>query len=112
MVCQKSLEEGFGLTVAEAMWKSRAVVASARGGIRDQIVDGISGLLLDDPFDMAGFGVLVEGLLDSDAAGPVRRAIPSRRNKRPPDSPTREAAPDGAPEPATELVRSLRAPEA
>ena len=36
---QKSLAEGFGLTVAEAMWKERAVVASAVGGIQDQIVD-------------------------------------------------------------------------
>ena len=37
---------GFGLTVAEAMWKERAVVASAVGGIQDQIVDGESGVLL------------------------------------------------------------------
>ena len=38
VVVQKSLEEGFGLTVAEAMWKSRPVVASAVGGIVDQVV--------------------------------------------------------------------------
>ena len=37
VVCQKSLAEGFGLTVAEAMWKARPVVASAVGGIQDQI---------------------------------------------------------------------------
>ncbi len=37
VVCQKSLAEGFGLTVAEAMWKARPVVASAVGGIVDQI---------------------------------------------------------------------------
>src|SRR6185369_13021756 len=49
VVVQKSLHEGFGLTVAEAMWKSRPVVASAVGGIVDQIDDGIHGLLVDDP---------------------------------------------------------------
>ena len=46
VVVQKSLAEGFGLTVAEAMWKQRPVVASRIGGIRDQIEDGRSGLLL------------------------------------------------------------------
>ena len=45
VVVQKSLAEGFGLTVAEAMWKERAVVASRVGGIQDQIVDGVSGFL-------------------------------------------------------------------
>src|SRR5262249_28528474 len=51
VVIQKSLAEGFGLTVAEAMWKARPVVASAVGGIVDQIEDGRSGLLLADPRD-------------------------------------------------------------
>ena len=51
VVVQKSLHEGFGLTVTEAMWKGRAVIASAVGGIRDQIEDGVSGLLLGDPAD-------------------------------------------------------------
>jgi trehalose synthase len=40
VVVQKSLAEGFGLTVAEAMWKARPVVASRIGGIQYQIVDG------------------------------------------------------------------------
>ena len=40
IVVQKSIMEGFGLTVAEAMWKSRPVIASAVGGIQDQIEDG------------------------------------------------------------------------
>ncbi len=40
VVVQKSLAEGFGLTVTEAMWKGRPVVASRLGGIQDQIVDG------------------------------------------------------------------------
>jgi len=69
VVVQKSLAEGFGLTVVEAMWKARPVVASAVGGIRDQIVDGEHGLLLDDPTDLAAFGAAVERLLrDRDAA--------------------------------------------
>ncbi len=55
---QKSLAEGFGLTVAEAMWKARPVVASRAGGIQDQIVDGVTGLLLDDPRDLAGSDAL------------------------------------------------------
>src|SRR5207249_8147623 len=54
VVVQKSLREGFGLTVAEAMWKERPVVASRVGGIQDQIVNGASGLLVD-PRDLQGF---------------------------------------------------------
>ena len=45
VVVQKSLAEGFGLTVAEAMWKTRPVVASAVGGIVDQVIDDETGLL-------------------------------------------------------------------
>jgi len=67
VVVQKSLAEGFGLTVAEAMWKSRPVVASAVGGIADQIVNGESGLLLDDPRDLGRMGELVSSVLASPA---------------------------------------------
>ncbi|MBA3302451.1 MAG: glycosyltransferase, partial [Acidimicrobiia bacterium] len=63
VVVQKSLAEGFGLTVAEAMWKARPIVASAVGGIQDQVVDGEHGLLLADPADLAGFGVAVRRLV-------------------------------------------------
>jgi trehalose synthase len=56
VVVQKSLMEGFGLTVAEAMWKARPVLASATGGIRDQIDDEQNGLLLEDPTDLEAFG--------------------------------------------------------
>jgi trehalose synthase len=38
------------------MWKQRPVVASRIGGIQDQIVDGESGLLIDDPHDLEQFG--------------------------------------------------------
>jgi trehalose synthase len=46
VVLQKSLREGFGLTVAEAMWKGRAVVGGNVGGIRYQIEDGVDGFLV------------------------------------------------------------------
>ena len=63
---QKSLAEGFGLTVAEAMWKARPVVASRIGGIQDQIVDGESGMLVD-PRDLDQYAAAVVRLL-RDAA--------------------------------------------
>ncbi|HEY7255742.1 MAG TPA: glycosyltransferase [Solirubrobacterales bacterium] len=52
IVVQKSIAEGFGLTVAEAMWKRRPVIGTRVGGIQDQIVDGESGILIDDPRDL------------------------------------------------------------
>jgi trehalose synthase len=64
VVVQKSLAEGFGLTVAEALWKAKPVVASAIGGIRDQITDGEHGLLVEDPTDLAAFGHAVRRLLE------------------------------------------------
>jgi trehalose synthase len=67
VIVQKSLAEGFGLTVAEAMWKARPVVASRTGGIRDQVVDGESGLLVDDPRDLAAFAKAIDGLLRDPA---------------------------------------------
>ena len=63
VVVQKSIAEGFGLTVAEAMWKARPIVASAVGGIGDQIMSGAHGLLVSDPRDLASFGTAVETLL-------------------------------------------------
>jgi trehalose synthase len=69
VVVQKSLAEGFGLTVAEAMWKSRPTIASRVGGIQDQIEHERSGLLLDDPTDLSAFGDTLSRLLgDGDAA--------------------------------------------
>jgi trehalose synthase len=63
VVVQKSLAEGFGLTVAEAMWKSRPIVASAVGGIRDQVDNGKHGLLIEDAHDLGAFGAAVQQLL-------------------------------------------------
>ncbi|MDQ1519890.1 MAG: trehalose synthase [Actinomycetota bacterium] len=47
VVVQKSLREGFGLTVSEALWKGRPVVGGRCGGITLQIEDGIDGFLVD-----------------------------------------------------------------
>lgn len=69
VVVQKSLAEGFGLTVAEAMWKRRPVVGARVGGIQDQIVDGSSGLLVD-PTDGAAVCAAIGSLL----ADPARAA--------------------------------------
>jgi trehalose synthase len=63
VVVQKSIAEGFGLTVAEALWKARPVVASAVGGIQDQITDQVTGLLVD-PRDPVAFGHAVCRLLE------------------------------------------------
>jgi trehalose synthase len=63
VIVQKSLAEGFGLTVSEAMWKSRPVIASRVGGIVDQIVDGDSGVLVQDPADLREFGEAVSTIL-------------------------------------------------
>jgi len=67
VIVQKSIAEGFGLTVAEGMWKGRPVVGSAVGGIVDQITEG-TGLLLPDPTDLVMFGSQVRSLLDHPAA--------------------------------------------
>src|SRR5439155_12561017 len=67
VIVQKSLAEGFGLTVAEAMWKARPVAASRVGGIQDQIEHGRTGLLMDDPTDLPELGRAVTALLEDDA---------------------------------------------
>jgi len=68
VIVQKSLAEGFGLTVAEGMWKGRPVIGSAVGGIIDQIAEG-TGILLPDPADLEAFGAAARLLLgDQDQA--------------------------------------------
>jgi trehalose synthase len=82
VVVQKSLAEGFGLTVAEAMWKERPVVGSRVGGIQDQIVDGQSGLLVD-PTDLGAFGEALRDLLaDSRMAADLGAAAHERVRSR------------------------------
>jgi trehalose synthase len=79
IIVQKSIAEGFGLTVAEAMWKQKPVVATAVGGIQDQIVDGESGLLVDDPRDLSAVGTAIDSLLgEPERAARIGRAAQQR----------------------------------
>jgi len=79
VVVQKSLAEGFGLTVAEAMWKGRPVVASGVGGIQDQIEHGRSGLLVKDARDLEEYGAAVRRVLgDSDEAARMGKEARTR----------------------------------
>jgi len=49
LVFQKSIKEGFGLTVSEALWKGKPVIGGAVGGIKIQILNGITGFLVHSP---------------------------------------------------------------
>ncbi len=63
VVVKKSVQEGFGLGLTEAMWKARPVVASAVGGHLEQIEHLHNGLLVEDPADGAAFGDAIVELL-------------------------------------------------
>jgi trehalose synthase len=76
VVLQKSLREGFGLTVSEAMWKGRSVIGGNVGGIRHQIIDGHSGFLVENVEQTA---VCIETLL-GDAT--IRRRVGRRAHER------------------------------
>lgn len=77
IVTQMSLSEGFGLTVVEAMWKSRPVIASRVGGIQDQIVDG-TGILVP-PMNGEALASALESLL---ADRGLRHAIGQAAHER------------------------------
>lgn len=49
VVMQKSIKEGFGLTVSEALWKKKPVIGGAVGGIKLQVINGVSGFLVHSP---------------------------------------------------------------
>jgi trehalose synthase len=80
VVVQKSFAEGFGLTVTEAMWKARPVVASAVGGIPDQIDTGVQGVLVD-PRDLQAVGQAIAKLL-ADPAEATRLGMAARERVR------------------------------
>lgn len=68
VVVQNSLREGFGLTVAEAMWKRTPVLGSARAcGVRLQVRDGLDGRLVDDPEDAATLARVLADMLADEA---------------------------------------------
>jgi trehalose synthase len=63
VVAQKSIAEGFGLTATEAMWKATPVIVSAVGGLQEQVVDGVTGVVIEDPTDVEAFGRAANDLL-------------------------------------------------
>jgi len=76
VVVQKSLREGFGLTVTEAMWKGAAVIGGNVGGIRHQIEDGVNGFLVSS----------IEGTADAIVKlvkdGDLRKQMGNRAKER------------------------------
>jgi len=77
-VLQKSIREGFGLTVSEALWKARPTVAGDVGGIVDQIADGATGWLVDS--SLACAAACAEIL--SDPAAARERALRGKEHVR------------------------------
>jgi trehalose synthase len=72
VIVQKSLREGFGLTVTEAMWKVRPVIAGNVGGIPLQVEDGRTGFLIGSPEEAADRAVRI--LQDPELAKRLGRA--------------------------------------
>ena len=75
VVIQKSLREGFGLVVAEALWKGTPVVAGRAGGIPLQMADGTGGILVDGVDDCAR--AIIDLLRDEPRARRWARAAAS-----------------------------------
>jgi trehalose synthase len=78
VVLQKSIKEGFGLTVSEALWKARPTVAGRVGGIVDQIEDGVTGWLVDTSTECAEACVAVL----RDPAAARERALRGKEHVR------------------------------
>ncbi len=80
VVVQKSIREGFGLTVAEAMWKGTPVIGGNAGGIRCQIKDGVNGYLVNGVEETADRMVklLRDGKLRNEMGRKARETV--RRN--------------------------------
>lgn len=78
VVVQNSIQEGFGLTVSEAMWKRRPVLGSRACGIRQQVRDNLDGRLVDDPEDVDQLAAILAEML----AHPKERAEWGARGQR------------------------------
>jgi len=78
VVVQKSVREGFGLTVSEGLWKGRPTVAGNVGGIRVQIEDGVTGWLVDSAADCAA--ACIAALKEPEAAR--QRALGGKEHVR------------------------------
>ena len=68
VILQKSIREGFGLTVTEALWKGKPVVASNVGGIPRQIIDNKTGFLVE-PYDIQKCADIVSSILKNPKVG-------------------------------------------
>ena len=66
IVVQNSLQEGFGLTATEAMWKLIPVLGSRACGLRQQIRNGVDGKLIDDPEDPVQIAEGLNDMLEND----------------------------------------------
>jgi trehalose synthase len=66
IVVQNSLQEGFGLTATEAMWKLIPVMGSRACGLRQQIRHGVDGKLIDDPEDPVQIAEGLNDMLEND----------------------------------------------
>jgi trehalose synthase len=80
VVVQKSIREGFGLVVSEALWKGTPVVAGRAGGIPLQLADGVGGVLVDDVPSCAT--AIAELLADPDRAAALGEAGRDRVRRR------------------------------
>ena len=78
VMVQNSLQEGFGLTITEAMWKSLPVVTSNTSGARQQIVDRLEGRIIDDPEDP----VEIAKVLDEVLADQSRERLANNAQRR------------------------------
>ncbi len=81
IVVQNSVQEGFGLTVTEAMWKGTPLVVSSACGIRQQIRPGVDGTMVRDANDPSQIAAALRSAL-ADPAGRVRMARNARRRVR------------------------------
>ena len=82
LVVQNSLREGFGLTIAEAMWKRIPVLSNSRAcGPRQQVRDGVDGRLIRNPEDEAELRHAIEEMLATpDGQSRMARAGQRRVN--------------------------------
>jgi trehalose synthase len=80
VVLQKSIREGFGLTVTEALWKGRPTIGGNVGGIPLQIVDGEDGFLVNSPHEAAQGCIQI--LADPELGRRLGRAGKERTRER------------------------------
>lgn len=80
VVLQKSIREGFGLTVTEAMWKGTPVIGGKVGGIRHQIEDAVNGFLVESVEEAAQriVQLLKDGRLRDELGQKARQAVRER----------------------------------